>query len=156
VCISRNLRLAALAICAYKLQEGDGSESSDGFRWDIPFSLVASSFNQPSALHLAAHFGLDEIAKILLGGSHKVDINLKIFSETPLMISSGRGHESFIRLLLEREGIVSDTRDDRGLNALLHAVRGGHTKVVSLLIKKGVDIESSTDNGRSALMGYLV
>lgn len=122
--ISRNLSLAALAVFRL-LRPGDGSESSDKFHWDIPFLTVASSFNQPSALHLAAHFGLDEIATILLGGSHKVNINLKIFSETPLMISSGRGHESFIRLLLEKEGIVSELRDDQGDNALLHAVGGG-------------------------------
>src|SRR5262249_54847233 len=62
-----------------------------------------------------------------------------------------RGDAARVRALLE-SGAPPDARDEKGVTALLAAVRGGSTEVVRLLIRTGAHVDASTATGWTPLM----
>jgi len=89
-----------------------------------------------TALHLAARFGHDECARILLAGTdqQKANLNLteKSFAWTPLHIAAVDGHLGVARLLVEA-GADVDKLDSSGWTAKEHAALRGHLPIARLL-----------------------
>lgn len=122
-------------------------------------------------LHIAAHYGNENIANLLLqkgadvNYSAKVNLNYNNKSKncrsvrsnkflfffqhniTPLHVAAKWGKSNMVALLLEKGGnIESKTRD--GLTPLHCAARSGHEQVVDMLLERGAPISSKTKNGK--------
>ncbi|CAK7225794.1 Glycerophosphocholine phosphodiesterase [Sporothrix bragantina] len=91
-----------------------------------------------TALHIAARFGHDECAKILLNGStsQKADLELveKSYSWTALHIAAVDGHLSVARLIADA-GADVDKADSSGWTAREHAALRGHLDIARLLLQ---------------------
>jgi ankyrin repeat protein len=62
------------------------------------------------------------------------------------------GHEAVVKLLLSKDGVNPDFKDDNGRTSLSWAAGNGHEAVVKLLLSKdGVDPDSKNDNGWTSL-----
>ncbi|KIH94535.1 cyclin dependent kinase (Pho85) [Sporothrix brasiliensis 5110] len=91
-----------------------------------------------TALHIAARFGHDECAKILLKGSEtqKADLELaeKSYAWTALHIAAVDGHIGVARLVVEA-GADVDKADSSGWTAREHAALRGHLDIARLLLQ---------------------
>ena len=72
-------------------------------------------------------------------------------NETCLNHSILHGHESVVRLLLER-GIDVNIRGEGNNTPLITAAKAGQDRITKLLIKRGVDLNLQNQIGGSALM----
>ena len=103
-----------------------------------------------TSLHIAARFGHDECAKILLKGSdeQKADLELaeKSFAWTPLHIAAVDGHLSVAQLLVDA-GADVDKGDSSGWTAKEHAALRGHMPIARLLAAHSSIDESAPTNG---------
>lgn len=89
-----------------------------------------------TALHIAARFGHDECARILIEGNdnQKADLELveKNFNWTALHIAAVDGHLTVAKLLIEA-GADVDRLDSSGWTAKEHAALRGHIAIAQLL-----------------------
>jgi glycerophosphodiester phosphodiesterase len=89
-----------------------------------------------TALHVAARFGNEECAKVLIEGSQEqkidVDITEKTFAWTPLFIACVDGHLPVVELLIEA-GADLERQDSSGWSAKEHAALRGHVPIAELL-----------------------
>ena len=92
-----------------------------------------------TALHVAARFGHDECARILLDGtdSQKADVELreKTFAWTPLHIAAVDGHPAVAQMLVEAGAEVGKL-DSSGWSAKEHAALRGHLPIARLLLAR--------------------
>ncbi|KAK4667246.1 Glycerophosphocholine phosphodiesterase [Podospora pseudopauciseta] len=110
-----------------------------------------------TALHIAARFGHDECAKVLLEGTadQKADFELteKAFAWTPLHIAAVDGHLSVVKLLVEA-GAEVDKPDSSGWTAREHAALRGHMPIAHFLAaqsKEGEDTASNTSDDEKSV-----
>ena len=118
------------------------------WRWD-GVGVITKRF---SGIHAAAYFGLSEIVANFCEVEIKDDAN-----RTPLSWAAEFGHEAAVRLLLERDGVDTNSRDNlnyHGKTPLIWAAERGHEAVVWLLLQRvDVDINSRDKYlGKSALL----
>ncbi|WEW60932.1 Glycerophosphocholine phosphodiesterase [Emydomyces testavorans] len=89
-----------------------------------------------TALHVAARFGHEECAKILLDGSEDQKANTEVaentYSWTPLFIACVDGNIKVVELLIEA-GADLERVDSSGWTAKEHAALRGHIKIAKLL-----------------------
>ncbi|CAI6256796.1 unnamed protein product [Periconia digitata] len=106
-----------------------------------------------TALHIAARFGHDECATVLLQGSvsFKVELDLpeKIFAWTPLFIACVDGRKSTAKLLINH-GADADRCDIDGYTAKEHAALRGHMEIVEMLAEIPRKASSGPIESRSA------
>ena len=114
-----------------------------------------------TALHIAARFGHEECAKILLDGTDEQNADLGLaeasFAWTPLHIAAVDGHLSVTKLLVEA-GAEVDRLDSSGWTAKEHAALRGHLVIARLLAESGRLVSDSasshgSDNGAAPLTG---
>ena len=78
---------------------------------------------------------------------------LKIGMGVPLSWAAKKGHKAVVELLIEKQDIDIDVKDNKGRTPLMHAARGGNEDVVRLLIKKkDVDINVKDRSERTPFM----
>lgn len=119
-----------------------------------------------TALHLAAYFGLYDVAIKLLEKGHDPDIKYTK-GITPLWWACRNGHAQVVKLLLGKNVNLElkDKADHR--TPLSWAAVNGHEPVVQLLLEKAVDLESedrfhltplawATRNGHAAVLELLL
>jgi glycerophosphodiester phosphodiesterase len=102
--------------------------------------------NGETALHLAAQFGHEECAKILLEGTddQKADIEIleSIYSWTPLHVAAVDGHLPVVELLIAA-GADLGKLDASGWTAKEHAALRGHLAIAGRLAEASLEISSS-------------
>lgn len=89
-----------------------------------------------TALHVAAHFGHEECAAILLDGSKDQKINVelaeKTYGWTPLFVACVDGYMNLVKLLLSK-GADSTKTDQSGYFPQEHAALRGHLDIAKYL-----------------------
>ena len=71
---------------------------------------------------------------------------------TCLMWAAENGHEAVVRLLLEKEDVDINAKDNEGMTSLLQAVRCGKDAVARLLLKRvDIDINAKNKEGKTAI-----
>lgn len=93
-----------------------------------------------TGVHLAAHFGLTCITSLIKNG-HDADA-MDSIGRTPLCLAVGKGHETVVKLLLEKGAEVKARGRYMSQNPLLLAAKSGHEAIVRLLLEKGADVEA--------------
>ena len=132
--------------------------------YDYQGKISTSKF---SGAHTAAYFGLSEIVANFCEVEIKDEIN-----RTPLSWAAEYGHEAVVRLLLERDGVDINSRDnlyEHNKTPLIWAAENGHEAVVRLLLERdGVDINAkdsyhektpliwAAENGHEAVVRLLL
>ncbi|KAL2060787.1 hypothetical protein VTL71DRAFT_8839 [Oculimacula yallundae] len=102
-----------------------------------------------TGLHLAAYFGVDYAAQLLLDN---IGPNMKDgYGRIPLFYAAEKGHSAFIQILLEaRADTALKDRDHR--MPLSYSASNGHEDAMKLLLEKSsVDIDSRDIQGRTPL-----
>ncbi|CAO2648676.1 Nn.00g079430.m01.CDS01 [Neocucurbitaria sp. VM-36] len=89
-----------------------------------------------TALHLAAHFGLEAAAATILQRSSDPDVRDE-YGRTPLMFAAHQGHESIVQLLLNYHATVDCFATERKNTALYYAAEEGWDAIVRLLLVHG-------------------
>jgi ankyrin repeat protein len=103
-------------------------------------------------IHLCAFFGLKSLMMALLSGTTPADL-LTSDRRTSLSWAAERGHKAVVELLLDRDNVVVDSRDDDGITPLSWAARSGHETVVKLLLDRDDVVADRQDNlGRTPLL----
>ncbi|KRZ57159.1 Ankyrin-2 [Trichinella nativa] len=112
----------------------------------LPLLLLQSGF---TPLHIAAHYGNENMAKLLLEKGANVNF-LARHNITPLHVASKWGRANLVSLLLAH-GAVIDCRTKDLLTPLHCAARSGHEQIVDLLLEKGAPISAKSKNGLAPL-----
>ena len=99
-------------------------------------------------IHLAACYNQLEILELLL--QNEANVNQTIRSgHTALIYASLKGYVKIVECLLKQPGIdinlTASAVNGHANNALTYAWEGNHTKIVTLLIKKGINNVGSDD-----------
>lgn len=97
---------------------------------------------------------LAEVRRLIAAGG---DMESKVRSMTPLMLSAKHGRLELVRLLID-QGAYLEAKDKYGgfQTPLMHAVVGGHLDVARLLLSKGADADAvAMGVGVSSLNGKL-
>jgi len=102
-----------------------------------------------TALHLAAFFGQDDAARLLLGRGADPDAHgTGWMTGTPLNSAASAGHAAIVHLLLEA-GADPDAVQLGGWTPLHSAAHNGDARTVELLLARGADPAAIDDEGRS-------
>lgn len=97
---------------------------------------VNKSWYNSSALHMAAKYGRDEIAKMLLGEKANIEAECPVDKSTPLNFATTYGYLNVVKVLIEAKAKL-DHQDDEGNTPLHDAMLNGHRDVAWLLYEQG-------------------
>ncbi|MGI9110926.1 MAG: ankyrin repeat domain-containing protein [Gaiellaceae bacterium] len=104
-----------------------------------------------TALHLAAFFGHEDAAALLL--EHGADANAVArnaeLEVAPLHSAAAGGHSKLVALLLEH-GADPNARQLGGFTPLHAAAQNGDRESVEALLERGADKTARTDDGKTA------
>ena len=95
---------------------------------------------QMTGLHLAAYFGIDEAANVLLKSSQNPDLR-DTYGRTPLSYAAEKGHKAMVELLLGGGADVESKDKVWEMTPLSFAAANGHLEAVRFLVKAGADVE---------------
>eukprot|EP01116_Phalansterium_solitarium_P017887 TRINITY_DN453_c0_g1_i1.p1 TRINITY_DN453_c0_g1~~TRINITY_DN453_c0_g1_i1.p1 ORF type:complete len:573 (-),score=95.92 TRINITY_DN453_c0_g1_i1:133-1851(-) len=102
-------------------------------------------------LHWACYNGHFAVAEYLVGKGAQIDARNLGEGHTPLMWAAINGDLRITNLLVEHGASVHDV-DNRGYNALHHAIQYDQCLVAHYVVSKGVHIDSRDNDGHTALM----
>ncbi len=106
-------------------------------------SLEQPGDNELTPLEIAVMEGRLYIVQALLDRN----VPLPIVNEDGfdlLMLSASRGNTAIMELLIDREGMLCDSKDAEGLTPLHYAVMGGHLPAAITLLDRNADINQCT------------
>jgi ankyrin repeat protein len=134
-----------------------------GLNWEdrLGESLIFVAQSAPVPLDAVCAFGLStilsEVPCLLLTSWIQLRSNKKY---TLLHLAAGGGHLAVVQLLLARDDVFADSRDDNQRTPLSYAAGRGHVAIVQLLLDKGADVKAVNEYGWTPLHytsnnGYL-
>ena len=115
-----------------------------------PTLAAAWSSDGFTALHLAAFFGQDEAAKILVERGAEVNLVARHASihVTPLHSAAAGSHAAIVKLLLEH-GADPNAAQDGGFTPLHSAAQNDDRESVEALLAAGADPSLASDEGKT-------
>jgi len=115
-----------------------------------PALATAWSADGFTALHLAAFFGEEDAAKILIGRGGEVNLVARNASihVTPLHSAAAGGHAGIVKLLLEH-GADPNAAQDGGFTPLHSAAQNDDRDSVEALLEAGADPSRANDEGKT-------
>lgn len=114
---------------------------------DLATAVAGDGF---TALHLAAWFGHDKVAEVLLArGADPEAVATNGTGLRPLHSAAAAGHTVIAHLLLDR-GADIEAVQDGGVRPLHSAAHRNDLAMVELLLGRGADPSATTDDGRTA------
>lgn len=117
---------------------------------DDPGRVTAFAPDGYTALHLAAFFGKEEAARILLDAGARVDTYTRnSMANQPLHAAAAGRHVEICRLLLAA-GADVDATEHGGFAPLHQAAQHGDDEMIELFLSAGADPTATTDDGRTA------
>ena len=118
--------------------------------WHTSYSQLVQ--RQVTGLHIVAYFGVCEVANILIARGQHLELK-DSHNRTPLSYAVENGHETTVKLLLEKSaGLELEAKDQAyHRTPLLWATKNGHDAVVKLLLEKGARLESKSYSGQTPL-----
>jgi len=97
-------------------------------------------------LHLAAFFGKEDAARLLLNkGAQAAARSTNAMQNTPLHAAAAGRHTALVKLLVDR-GANANARQHGGWTALHAAAQTGNIEMAQALIDNGADVSSRADN----------
>ena len=103
-------------------------------RYESRRSPLLPPLPKPSALHVAARFGIRDMVSadpaMFAGNLNRQGM----FGDTPLMVAAERGQDDFVRLLLEQEDLRPNIVDVDGHTALCRAILAIKESTVRILV----------------------
>ena len=110
----------------------------------------AKTLDKETALHYAARGGDTKIVSLLVEAG--VDVDAKTPDEETALYLAVRHRATGCVEVLLAAGASLNLREGHGLTPSLHyAARRGNTKIVSLLVEAGLDVDAKTPDGETAL-----
>lgn len=101
-------------------------------------------------LHLAAFFGHEDVARLLLDAGARPDaITRNDMENMPLHAAAAGGHYAISALLVER-GAPVNAQQQGGFTALHAAAQHGDRPLAELLVEHGADAGTETEAGKTA------
>jgi ankyrin repeat protein len=97
-------------------------------------------------LHIVARYGLTSLLSATLKDLDDVDVEADSkdeYGQTPLSYAAEGGHETVVRLLVNRNDVEADSKDKCDRTPLSYAAEEGHETVVRLLVNRN-DIETDS------------
>jgi len=102
-----------------------------------------------TALHLAAFFGHEDIARELLRRGAEVNaVSRNSLGVQPINSAAAGGHTGVVRALLDR-GADPNASLDGGFRPIHAAAQNGNDDLYALLVEHGADENAATDEGRT-------
>jgi ankyrin repeat protein len=95
-------------------------------------------------LHLAAHFGVEKVAELLVAEGANVNTR-DCKGMTPKTHATRNGYGTVVKVILEAGGVESGQRDNKNRSPLWYASGKGHEAVAKLLLSTGADVNSQGD-----------
>lgn len=103
-------------------------------------------------LHVASASGLASAVAAIFYSKSNVEADYKdLLGRTPLLWAAERGHETIVKLLLERDDVKADSEDRFGQTPLSKAAERGHETIVKLLERDDIKVNSEDQFGRTPL-----
>ncbi|CAH8870047.1 unnamed protein product [Trichobilharzia szidati] len=138
-------RLPALHIAAKK----DDVHAANLLLSNTEINVDHTSASGFTPLHIAAHYGNVNIARLLIERGANINYQAKNYI-TPLHVAAKWGKNDVVNLLIQAGAEVnSRTRD--GLTPLHCAARAGQTSTMECLLKRGADVSVKTKNDLTPL-----
>ncbi len=102
-------------------------------------------------LHLAAFFGKDDAARLLLNKGAPVDArSTNAMQNTPLHAAAAGKHATVVKLLIDR-GANVNARQHGGWTAIHAAAQSGDVEMARVLVAAGADVLARAENNQSPL-----
>lgn len=113
--------------------------------------ISAQSTDGWTALHLAAFFGKNDAARLLLNKGAPVNArSTNAMENMPLHAAAAGRQAEMIRLLIER-GATVNARQHGGWTPLHAAAQNGDLEIARALVDGGADVQARADNNQTAL-----
>ncbi|RYC80571.1 hypothetical protein BFJ63_vAg16545, partial [Fusarium oxysporum f. sp. narcissi] len=109
---------------------------------------------EASLIHVLSMYGVAGALGAILGRADQVGTNINVkdsAGRTPLWWAAENGHESVVRLLLDR-GASIEAADEDGRTPLWLAAAGGHEAAVQLLLDRDADTNAADKWGQTPLL----
>ena len=105
-----------------------------------------------TALHLAAHFGQTEAARVLIAHGASVTLRSRNGMDNHPLHAACAGHPAheLVTLLLD-SGAEVNARQHGGFTPLHETAQNGDMALTELLLSRGADVSATTDEGKTAL-----
>jgi ankyrin repeat protein len=115
-----------------------------------PAAMQAYAADGFTPLHLAAFFGHEEVARVLIDAGARVDaVTRNDMENMPLHAAAAGRHHDICALLLDR-GAPVNAQQEGGFTALHAAAQHGDMALARLLAEHGAAFDAETDDGRTA------
>ena len=113
------------------------------------FPVDESSYNNKTALYLAAQNGHHSVVKTLLAKKADCHITSTPEKRTPLLIAASQGHVDVVRTLIDKGGANPDAGSIL-MTPIAAAVTNKHQPVVECLLARHADVRLAPNNSSNA------
>ncbi|RHZ43686.1 uncharacterized protein CDV56_101993 [Aspergillus thermomutatus] len=117
------------------------TQSSYEFIFELRSSETQMRDRPTTSLHIAAHFGLTDLLRLLIDGGAEVDASDER-GVTPLLSAVKAGHVNATVFLITESGANPNLKDVAGGTAMAYAAMYGYEAIVRFLLDWGVEPES--------------